>query len=101
MLTLMAVCHILLLTLSATPDVGTESGRAAVIVVSAVNGIEPMTQRMMDFARTRGLCRLVVVNKIDARDARTEQVLLELREAFGKSCLPLNLPAESGAYYPA
>jgi len=30
MLTLMAVCHILLLTLSATPDVGTESGRAAV-----------------------------------------------------------------------
>ena len=74
-----------------------EAVEAAVIVVSAVNGIEPMTQRMMDFARTRGLCRLVVVNKIDARDARTEQVLLELREAFGKSCLPLNLPAEGGA----
>ena len=74
-----------------------EAVETAVIVVSAVNGIEPMTQRMMDFARTRGLCRLVVVNKIDARDARTEQVLLELREAFGKSCLPLNLPAEGGA----
>jgi len=30
MLTLMAACHILLLALSATPDVGTELGRAAV-----------------------------------------------------------------------
>ena len=74
-----------------------EAVETAVIVVSAVNGVEPMTQRMMDFARARGLCRLIVVNKIDARDARTEHVLMELREAFGKSCLPLNLPAEGGA----
>ena len=40
-----------------------ESVETAVVVVSAVNGVEPMTQRMMDFARTRGLCRLIVVNK--------------------------------------
>ncbi len=74
-----------------------EAVETAVIVVSAVNGVEPMTQRMMDFARTRGLCRLIVVNKIDTREARTEQVMAELRETFGKSCLPLNLPAEGGA----
>jgi elongation factor G len=74
-----------------------EAVETAVIVVSAVNGIEPMTQRMMDFAKARGLCRLIVVNKIDVRDARTEHVLMELREAFGKGCLPLNLPAEGGA----
>ena len=73
-----------------------EAVETAVIVVSAVNGVEPMTQRMMDFARARGLCRLIVVNKIDTREARTEQVLAELRETFGKSCLPLNLPAAGG-----
>jgi elongation factor G len=66
-------------------------------VVSAVNGVEPMTQRMMDFAKARGLCRLIVVNKIDSREARTEEVLEEIREVFGKACLPLNLPADGGA----
>jgi elongation factor G len=74
-----------------------EAVETAVIVVSAVNGIEPMTQRMMDFALARGLCRLVVVNKIDSREARTEAVLGELRETFGKSLLPLNLPADNGS----
>jgi elongation factor G len=73
-----------------------EAVETAVIVVSAVNGIEAMTQRMMDFAKARGLCKLIVVNKIDSKDARTEQVLEEIREVFGKACLPLNLPAEGG-----
>jgi elongation factor G len=73
-----------------------EAVETAVIVVSAVNGVEPMTLRMMEFAKARGLCRLIVVNKIDSREARTELVLEEIREAFGKACLPLNLPADGG-----
>ncbi|MFO1395126.1 MAG: elongation factor G [Steroidobacteraceae bacterium] len=73
-----------------------EAVETAVIVVSAVNGVEPMTHRMMEFAKARGLCRMIVVNKIDSREARTEQVLEEIRETFGKACLPLNLPAEGG-----
>jgi elongation factor G len=72
-----------------------EAVETAVIVVSAVNGVETMTQRMMEFAKARGLCRLIVVNKIDAREARTEEVLQEIREVFGNTCLPLNLPAEA------
>jgi elongation factor G len=71
-----------------------EAVETAVIVVSAVNGVDAMTQRMMEFAKNRGLCRLIVVNKIDSREARTEAVLAEIREAFGKACLPLNLPAD-------
>ena len=74
-----------------------EAVETAVVVVSAVNGVEPMTHRMMDFAKARGLCRLIVVNKIDSREARTEEVLEEIREAFGRACLPLNLPADNGA----
>ena len=73
-----------------------EAVETAAIVVSAVNGIEPVTQRMMEFARDRELCRLIVINKIDSKDARTEQVLADLRETFGRECLPLNLPAERG-----
>jgi elongation factor G len=74
-----------------------EAVETAVIVVSAVNGVETMTERMMDFAKQRGLCRLIVVNKIDSREARTREVLAEIRESFGRACLPLNLPADGGA----
>jgi elongation factor G len=70
-----------------------EAVETAVVVVSAVTGIEPVTQRMMEFARDRNLCRLVIINKIDSRDAQPERVLAELRETFGRECLPLNLPA--------
>jgi elongation factor G len=73
-----------------------EAVETAAVVVSAVTGVEPMTEKMMDFARDRGLCRLVIVNRIDAPDARPAAVLEELRERFGKECLPLNLPAAGG-----
>jgi elongation factor G len=67
------------------------------VVVNAATGVEPMTQRMMAEARERGLCRFVIVNRIDAREARPEVVLGQLREAFGRECLPLNLPADGGS----
>lgn len=73
-----------------------EAVETAAIVVSAVNGVEPVTQRMMDFARDRELCRLIIINKIDAKDAHPEAVLAQLRELFGRECLPLNLPAQGG-----
>jgi len=73
-----------------------EAVEAVAVVVSAVSGADTLTQRLMDFARDRGLCRLIIVNKIDSRDAHCERVLEELREAFGSECLPLNLPAGGG-----
>jgi len=73
-----------------------EAVESMALVVSATGGVDSMTQRLMEFARERELCRLVIVNKVDARDAQPERVLGELREAFGSECLPLNLPADSG-----
>ncbi len=73
-----------------------EAVETAAVVVSAAAGVEPMAQRMMDFARERGLCRIVIVNKIDARDANPGATLEEIREQFGRECLPLNLPAAGG-----
>ena len=66
------------------------------VVVNATTGIEPMTTRMMNEARERGVCRFVIVNRIDARDAQPQVVLAQLREAFGRECLPLNLPTQHG-----
>ncbi|WP_236202006.1 elongation factor G [Pseudomonas pseudonitroreducens] len=69
----------------------------ALVVVNAQNGIELSTRRMMDWAGERGLCRMLVVNKIDAERVDLPALLAGLRESFGKEVLPLNLPAGGGA----
>jgi elongation factor G len=74
-----------------------EAVEAVAIVVSASDGVDTLTRRLMEFARDRELCRLIVVNKIDRADARPAEVLEELRAAFGSECLPLDLPAGGGA----
>src|SRR5256714_11521607 len=73
-----------------------EAVEAVAVVVSAVNGVDTLTQRLMEFARERELCRIVIVNKIDSRDAHCNDVLAQLHEACGRECLPLNLPAGGG-----
>ncbi|PPE69354.1 elongation factor G [Caldimonas thermodepolymerans] len=73
-----------------------EAVETAAVVVNAVAGIEPMTRRMMDWAARRGLCRLLVVNRIDAERVDLPALVERLQEAFGKECLPLNLPARGG-----
>jgi elongation factor G len=65
----------------------------AAIVINAQNGIEMMTGRFMQWAAKRGLDRLVIVNKIDADNVDLELLLERIQQAFGKECLPLNLPA--------
>jgi len=66
------------------------------IVVDADKGVEYGTRRMMARAKERGLCRVVVVNKIDHDSADCARVLEELRSEFGTEVLPLNLPADGG-----
>ena len=73
-----------------------EAVETAALVVSATSGVDPITQRLMDFAHDRELCRIVIVNKIDSKEAKTADVLAQIREQFGRECLPLNLPAEGG-----
>jgi elongation factor G len=65
----------------------------AAIVVNAQTGIEMITSRMMEWAAKRKLCRLLVINKIDAENVDLPTLLEDLRTAFGNEVLPINLPA--------
>jgi len=67
------------------------------VVVDAKKGIELTAHRMMHWAQTRKLCRMVVVNKIDTADADLPGLLADIQTAFGRECLPINLPASGGA----
>ncbi len=66
------------------------------IVVDADTGIGHGTRRMMEYARQRGLCRAIVVNKIDHAGHDLAALLDMLRVEFGPEVLPLNLPADGG-----
>ena len=68
----------------------------AAIVINAQAGVEMITSRMMDWSAKRKLCRLVIVNKIDAENVDLPAVLGTIQAAFGKECLPINLPADGG-----
>jgi elongation factor G len=67
------------------------------VVINAQTGIEAVTQRMMERAAARRLCRMIVVNKIDAENVDLHGLLDQIQETFGKECLPINLPAKQGA----
>ncbi|HEX7770098.1 MAG TPA: elongation factor G [Dokdonella sp.] len=94
--------HVNLIDTPGLPDFRgpTLSALAAVetcaIVVDAVTGIGHSTRRLMDRARARKLCRVLVVNKIDHDGIDLEGLVEALRDEFGTECLPINLPANGG-----
>ncbi len=68
----------------------------ALVVVSAQNGIEASTERMFTLAGERGLCRMIVINKIDTENLNLGALVDDIRERFGKQCLLLDLPTADG-----
>jgi elongation factor G len=71
-----------------------EAVETAALVINAATGIEPMALRLMEHAAARHLDRLIIVNRIDAPGVDLAALLAQIRETFGKECLPLNLPAD-------
>ncbi|MBL0148730.1 MAG: elongation factor G [Ideonella sp.] len=73
-----------------------EAVETAAIVINAATGVEPMAVRMMEYAASRQLDRIIIVNKIDAQGVNLAAVLAQIQATFGKECLPLNLPDAGG-----
>jgi elongation factor G len=70
----------------------------AAVVVNAATSVQMIGARMMEWAAQRKLCRLVVINRIDAENVDLPGVLEAVRAAFGRECLPINLPAGGGSH---
>ncbi len=64
----------------------------AVIVVSAVEGVEATTERVWEIAERTQTPRLIFVNKLDREHADFEATLAALRSTFGSGIAPLELP---------
>jgi elongation factor G len=73
-----------------------EAVETAAIVINAATGVEPMAVRMMEWAKQRERDRIIIVNKIDAQGVDLQALVGRIQEAFGRECLPLNLPSQKG-----
>src|SRR6202042_3040303 len=58
------------------------------VVINAQSGIEVVTRRMMEIARSRDLPRAIIINKIDIPDIDLEVLVAQIQETFGHECLP-------------
>ncbi|MBP3956604.1 elongation factor G [Gemmata sp. G18] len=68
----------------------------AVIVVSAVNGVEMNTRKMFQEATALGLSRAIVINKLDADNIDLPGLVEGIQSAFGKNCVLFNIPDRTG-----
>jgi elongation factor G len=66
------------------------------VVINAQSGIEVVTRRMMEIARSLDVPRAIIINKIDSPELDLESLIAQIQETFGHECLPINLPTGSG-----
>jgi elongation factor G len=65
---------------------------AALVVVDAVSGVMVQTEKVWAAAEEMALPRMVVVNRLDRERASLDRSLQSLRESFGRSVIPIQLP---------
>lgn len=65
---------------------------SALVVVSAVSGIEVDTDKAWKYAEEMALPRAVFINKMDREHADFNKVVQELRAKYGKGVVPIQLP---------
>ncbi|MGH2785211.1 MAG: elongation factor G, partial [Actinomycetota bacterium] len=73
-------------------EAGLRAADAAIIVVSAVEGLEVQARVAWDIAEHLGLPRAFFINKLDRERASFQRTLDELTQAFGNKVAPLHLP---------
>ncbi len=71
---------------------GVSVADVALIVISAKSGIEPGTIRAWEYAEEQGIPKIIFINGMDAPDVNLTTLVEELKESFGKSIAPLQVP---------
>lgn len=73
-------------------EAGMRAADAAIIVVSAVDGVEVQAQVAWDIAESLRLPRAVFINKLDRERASFQRTLDQLKDLFGTKIAPVHLP---------
>jgi elongation factor G len=65
------------------------------LVLAADEALNPHAIALMEYAKKLHLCRAIIINKIDSTSQQCKQLVEQIQNAFGKECLPINLPAKN------
>lgn len=65
---------------------------AVIIVVDAVSGVQVQTEKAWELAQMNNLPCLFFINRLDKDHADFTKTVADLRETFGKTIVPLELP---------
>jgi ribosomal protection tetracycline resistance protein len=68
-----------------------------VILISAVEGVQPQTRKLVRAVRSLGLPMLILINKIDRIGARDTPLLNEIEARLGLRLMPMNRPRDPGS----
>ncbi|MFQ5458948.1 MAG: GTP-binding protein, partial [Myxococcota bacterium] len=68
----------------------------AVLVISAVGGVEPQTEKAWSFTRECNTPVLGFVNMMDRENANFEKAIASVQEGLGVKAVPLQIPIGSG-----
>jgi elongation factor G len=71
----------------------------AVLLVSAVNGVQLNTLKTWNAARKAGCAGVVVINKMDGENIDLDAVIPAVQQVVGVSCVPFNLPIGQGTSF--
>ncbi len=70
----------------------TNSCKGAVLVVDSLSKVQVGTIKSFKMLRKRGIPTIIYVNKMDKGNPDYEDILQNLREYFGKICVPFTMP---------
>ncbi|QUI25684.1 elongation factor G [Vallitalea pronyensis] len=72
---------------------------SAIIVVSGKSGVEVGTEKAWEYAEEMDIPKMVFVTDMDDDQASLKNVLEQLREIFGKSIAPFQVPIRDGEHF--
>ncbi len=72
---------------------------AAIVVVSAKDGVQPITERVFGWIREQRLPCFVVLTKVDAENAKPESAIVEVKQRLKAPTAPMEVLVGEGASY--
>jgi len=75
---------------------GLAAADSALLCVNASAGVEVMTRKLWGMLEFQGLPRTIVLTKLDHERAKFEEVIAQLKDAFGAAVTPAMLPLGMG-----
>jgi elongation factor G len=72
---------------------------AVLLVVSARDGVQPITERVFAWARALALPTLIVISKVDAENAAPDEVLAEIKSRLKAPLAVMEIPVGEGASF--